>query len=376
MKGLGLKFITYIACVIVIVHILPLEINAANSQPKPDDSPYYTKYNFVRSDSYMNIGFQPLYLPSGLIATVMSRDLVLKRKLGQMGITIVFYQFLRGADNNKFFLSGDLQGGIVGDMPAITAAAKKDVIIPAITQLSFTSIIAKRYEMIEELRGRRIGYVPGSAAHYTLLKTLSNAGITEKDVTLVPLDTTQMEDALRNKKIFAFSAWEPTSSLTLMSYPESVAVHRTLTFGYVSFSKEFYSNHPEAVREIIAAEIRAIKWIKRGRDNLFLAATWTRTAIRSLVGDNFKITPEQIADISAKDMAWQTEFPVIPENNLKKDGQIALIVEFLKSHGKIDSNVSADKILGSFDRQIVYEVINMSDKYGLDEFNYDERAVK
>ncbi|MEO5360399.1 MAG: NrtA/SsuA/CpmA family ABC transporter substrate-binding protein [Nitrospirota bacterium] len=364
------KIIICIAAISALISPMPGTAHAA----KPEDNPYYSKYKFEKSDSYMNIGFQPLYLPSGLIATVMSRDLTLKRKLGEMGLTVIFYRFLNGQDSNKFFLSDDLQAGIIGDMPAITAAAKKDVIIPSIMQQSFTAIVSRRYEFIDRLKGKRIGYVPGSTAHYALLKTLTKSGMTEKDVTLVPLENIEMADALINKKISAFSVWEPTVSLTLMNYPQSVAIHKTLTFGYISFSKEFYIKRPEVVREVVAAQIRATKWIKSGRGNLFLAATWTQANIKSLVGDKFKITPEQIAEISIKDMMWQSEVPVIPEKSLKKDGQITSIIEFLKGQGQIDSTVDAEKIIRSFDKNIVYDVINMPGKYNLDEFNYDTKA--
>ncbi|MCG6550771.1 MAG: NrtA/SsuA/CpmA family ABC transporter substrate-binding protein [Candidatus Magnetominusculus sp. LBB02] len=332
---------------------------------------YYSNYKFAKSDNQLNIGVQPLYLPSGVVTTIMSRDLILRKRLKEMGMTITFFSFLAGRDINQFFLSDDLQAGVVGDMPAISAAAKKDVIIPAIVQQSFTAIIARRPGLIEGLRGQRVGYVPGSTAHYTLLRTLSHEGMTEKDVQLVPLDTTKMAALLHEKKIFAISAWEPTVSLTLLNYPETTVISRSLTFGYIYFSKEFYIKHPEAVREVLAAEIRAIKWIKSDRANLILAASWTQSNIKAIGGYDFNVTPEQIADIAAKDMTWQNEVPVIPEKILNKDGKIASIVEFLRAQGKIDSNVSDEKVIGSFDRKLIYDIVNMSNKYRMDEINYE-----
>jgi ABC-type taurine transport system substrate-binding protein len=229
---------------------------------------------------------------------------------------------------------------------------------------------------IEELRGRRIGYLPGSTGYYALLKTLSRSGITKKDVTLVPMERTALAEALVNKKIFAFSTAEPVVSITLQDYPNTVVIHRTMTFGYINFPKEFYIRHPEAVRQVVAAEIRAVKWIKAGRENLFLAATWTHANIHSLEGGKIKIAPEQIADISIKDLIWHSEVPVIPEKSLKKDGTIASIAEFLKSTGEIDPAVSIDKIIGSFDRQLVYDILSMPDKYSLNEFRYDLKAER
>ncbi|WP_420265578.1 ABC transporter substrate-binding protein [Candidatus Magnetominusculus dajiuhuensis] len=381
MEILDFKLIKYIACLTVaaLITSLPLNVACAAEQPnapKPDDKPYYSEYKFLKSGNYLNIGVQPLYLPSGMLTTVMSRDLILRRKLQEIGITIVFYPFFNGRDINKFFLSDDLQAGVVGNLPAITAASKKDLIIPAIMQQSFTSIVARRHMPIERLKGKRIGYAPGSVGHYTLLKALSYSGMTEKDVTLVPLDHIKMKDALMNNKIFAFADTGSTVSFTLRNYLDSVVIFRTMTSGYIYFSKEFYIKHPEAVRQVIAAEIRAIKWLKANKENISLAATWVQANIKSLAGENFDITPEQIEAILTSDTMWQSDVPVITQTSLTRDGSIASALEFLKSHGLIDSSVSTEKIIGSFDRKLIYDVHNMPDKYNLNEFHYDVKAVR
>ncbi|WP_420265580.1 ABC transporter substrate-binding protein [Candidatus Magnetominusculus dajiuhuensis] len=385
MRMLGFKLVKYIAlvkyaaCVAIAALILSLGLNAANAAEgglKPEDTPYYSRYNFIKSDNYLNIGVQPLLLPSGIITKVMSRDLILRQRLQEMGIKMVFYSFLGGNDVSKFFLSDDIQAGVAGDMPTITAASKKDVFIPAIMQQSFVSIVARRPEFIEELKGKRIGYIPGSTGHYSLMMILSYSGLTEKDVTLVPLGHAEMASALSDKKIFAFSVTEPTVSLTLQNYPDSVVIHKVMTVGYCYFSREFYTKHPQAVRQIVAAEIRAAKWIKGGRENLFLAATWLQADIKAITGDKYKITPEQIADVTIKDMMWLAEVPVVSEKSLKKDGQIASIVEFMRSYGKIDSTVSAEKIIGSFDRKLIYDILNEPVKYSLNEFKYDVKAAQ
>ncbi|MBF0457334.1 MAG: ABC transporter substrate-binding protein [Nitrospirae bacterium] len=377
MMALDLKLIKYIACIIIASLVLSSAHNTAHAaDSKPEDTAYYSKYKFIKSDNYLNIGVQPFYLPGGVITAVMSRDLILQRKLKELGITIVFYVFLTGRDVNKFFLSDDLQAGVAGDMPVITVASKKDVIIPAIMHQSFSSIVARRYMLTENLNGKRIGYIPGSTGNYFLLRTLSDEGIKEKDVKLVPLDHTEMAAALHSKTIAAFSDTEPTVSLALITYPDTVVIHRSLTTGYLFLSKEYFIRHPEAVRQIVAAQIRAIKWIKSGRGNLSLATAWVQADVYSLSGDKLKITPEQIADIMIKHLSWQSDVPVIPEKSLNKDGQIASIVGFMKNQGKIDSAVTTEKIIGSFDRKLIYEVIDTPDKYSLNEFHYDVKAVQ
>lgn len=116
-------------------------------------------------------------------------------------------------------------------MPALSAAATMDIIIPVLMQQGFISILARQPMLIRKLRGKRIGYAFGSNAHYALLSILSSAGITEDDVQLVSMDTHEMADALSQGTIDAFSAWEPTPAIARARYPDFVTIHQKLTTG-------------------------------------------------------------------------------------------------------------------------------------------------
>ncbi|MBF0345771.1 MAG: NrtA/SsuA/CpmA family ABC transporter substrate-binding protein [Nitrospirae bacterium] len=372
-----LKFVYLIIAVVVVSCILFFLADRSNSVAAAETASEsvvktpYALYKLVKSDNYLNIGVQPLYLPAGLITSVMSRDMILHHRLEELGIKIVFYQFLKGSDVNSFLKNDSLQAGVAGDMPTISAAALKDIFIPALIQHGFTSVVSRRYLFIKELRGRRIGYAPGSNAHYALLKTLSNEGLTEKDVTLIPMDVTDMPKALLSKKIFAFSAWEPTVGLTEKNYPDTVVIHRFMSYGYIYFLKEFYQKHPEAVKHVLAAEIRAIRWLKKSSQNLLQASTWTFQASQQLSNNKLTITADQIADIAMGDMIWQNELPVIPKNSLKSNGPLYDEFNFLVKYSNIQSNVKWEKIQGSFDTKLLYELLEMRNYYELDEFDYD-----
>ncbi len=65
-----------------------------------------------------------IFLISLVISESMKRDEVLRRVLSKQGIKIRFYSFLKGADVNFFIKRGNLEAGIGGDIPALTAAEK------------------------------------------------------------------------------------------------------------------------------------------------------------------------------------------------------------------------------------------------------------
>jgi len=349
--------------------------SAENKQIVPvqdlSNHPIYSNYKFSKAEGVINIGVQPLYFPTGLITETMTRDTVLSEALNRLGLGIRFYSFLKGDDVNFFLRQGDIEVGIGGDMPAITVAANLEVVIPILIQQGFTSIIANSHMLIKELRGKDIGYAFGSNAHYALLSTLESNGLSEDEVNLIPMEVIEMPDALHTGKIAAFSAWEPTATASLMKYPESVAIHRCLSSGYMYFQKTLLDKHSEAVYQIVASEIRAIQWMQCNKRNLLQASKWAIEASKSIAAKRIGLSAEQNADLAKNDILGLKSVPKIPQNDLKQNGPLHREFEFLKTLGKISSSINWDKIQDSFDPQIINEVLTNSKKYKLNEFIYD-----
>ena len=347
------------------------EEHSVVSMPDLASHPTYSNYKFNNAEDVINIGVQPIYSPTGLISETMKRDAVLHKVLSGLGMNVRFYAFLKGDDVNYFLRRGDIDVGIGGDMPAITASATVDVIVPALIQQGFTSVIANRPMLIRELRGKKIGYAFGSNAHYALLKTLSSDGLNEAQVKLIPMEVTEMPEALQTGKIEAFSAWEPTSTITLTKYPESVVIHRYLSSGYIYFVKTFSDRHPEVVRHIIAAEIRALRWMQSNRQNLLQASEWAIQAGEDLTNRKLELSVEQYASLAESDILGLTSAPIIPQNDLRQNGPLHMEFEFLKNLGKIPDTTNWDKVYNSFDLQTMIDVLAHSRKYKLNEFDYE-----
>lgn len=341
------------------------------TDPAPSNHPVYSDYKFNNTEHVVNIGVQPVYSPTGFITEAMKRDTILREVLAEVGIKANFYAFLKGDDVNFFLRRGDIDAGIGGDMPAITAAATSDIIIPTLIQQGFTSIVARRSLLIRELRGRNIGYAFGSNAHYALLKALSSDGISEGQVNLIPMEVSEMPDALQAEKITAFSAWEPTPSITLMTYPENVVIHRYLSSGYIYFTKIFSDKFPEIIRQIIASEIRALRWMQSSRQNLLLASQWAIQAGEDLTKRKVNLSVEQNASLAENDILGLTSAPIIPQNYLSPNGSLHMEFKFLKALNKISDSTNWDKVRNSFDLQIIIDVLAHSKEYKLDEGNYE-----
>ncbi len=341
------------------------------STPDLSNHPIYSEYDFGQEDNVIDVGIQPLWIPANTIVEALKRDAVLKKAMSEQGLQIRFHPFLKGVDMNFFLKRGDLEVGISGDMPVLTAAADFNVLVAALIQQGFSSIVAKKHMLMKELRGKRIGYAFGSNAHYTLLQALSSANLRETDVRLVLLEVNEMPDALAQGKVDAFSAWEPTPTIASTRYKNQVVIHRSMTSGYLYFSRSFADKYPEAVRQIVASQVRSMAWIKESRKNLFDASRWTLQAGMDFSGQKTVLSVEQAVDLAMSDILGITSVPFIPKNYLIQNGPLHREFEFLKTLGKIPSSSNWERVRDNFDHQILMEVLTNPQKYRLDEFKID-----
>ncbi len=360
-----LFFLTITAC----VKTEDREVSRSASD-KPALSSIYNSYEFGSTESIINIGTQPLYFPTGLITEVMKHDLILKEMLAEEGFEIRFHPFLKGNDVNHFLKSGDLDAGVGGDMPAISAVASMDIIVPIMIQQGFISIIATEHMLLKDLKGRSIAFAYGSNAHYALLNSLNSGGVKESQVNLVPMEVTAMADALKNGEIDAFSAWEPTPFLTLKKYAACAVIHRSLSSGYLYFSKSFYDKHKIALLHILAAELRAINWMHFEKQNLLRSGELVLESILTMTDSAPDLTKTEIGDLAMEDILRTSAAPSVPENYLKDNGSLHNEFIFLKKIRKIEASKKWEDVRNSFDRKILQEVNSDPEKYRFNEFRY------
>lgn len=335
--------------------------------PDLDAHPLYSTYDFGKSGAVVDIGIQPLWVPTCIITEVMKRDGVLVEALAGMGMEVRFHAFLKGADINFFLQRGDLEAGIVGDMPALTAAAESGALVAALVQQGYCAIVAKRYGFVCDLRGKRVGYAFGSNAHYALLEALSAVGVEEKDLLLVPLDVHEMPDALERGSIDAYSAWEPTPTLSLARFEDHVVIHRSLTSGYLYFSRPFADANDKALRHVTASALRAAAWLFRSHENLSEASQWALEAGAEVSEEVMLLSKEDYVTLAGQDILGLTSVPMIPENDLAPGGPLFKEFEFLKTLGRIDSAADWSDIRACFDRGIIPDVLSERAKYRLRE---------
>lgn len=360
--------------ILVLAYVLLVEWNNRESQqpitfqePDLSDHPLYRDYKFGDSENVIDVGIQPLWIPPSIITEVMKRDLLLKNALSGLGKEIRFHSFLKGADVNYFLKRGRLEVGVEGDMPALTIAANSNALITStLMQRGFLSIIAKRHILMKKLRGKRIGYAFGSNAHYAVLQALYSDGLNESDVRMIPLDVNEMPHALNKDEIEAFSAWEPTPSIALEMFQDFVVIHRSISTGYMYFSRNFADENSEAVNQIVASQIRAINWLKREKENLLRASNWAVEASIEIFPHGLSLTAEQYAALAKKDLLSTVSPSRIQGMDLEESRQLYNEFIFLKNLGKIPKSTVWEDVKSNFDFRIVDDINSQSELYMLD----------
>lgn len=355
-----------VVCVAAMLVVREIEFHASQASAasahygNPTTNPAYADYQFGETDRVIDIGIQPMWLPIGIVTEVMRRDRVLHETLAREGVSVRFHPFFKGADVNAFLARGDLEAGIGGDMPAITACVSSGVVVASLADQNFTSIVADRAMPLEELRGKRIGYALGSNAHYALLQALAAVQLREADVDLVPMDVDAMPKALEEGSIDAFSAWEPTPSIALARIPKAHAIGRRLSSGYLYFANEFFGKHPNLANEILASQIRALTWIAKSPRELHQASEWVQEATRTFLKVSPPLSVEEYATIGLEGLRRMGFSSTLPKTDFDAQSRILEAFEFLKDIGKISREISWPTVRSCFDDTLMTGVLQSS----------------
>lgn len=345
----------------------PLEVMAEPPKSSdPSKHPVYSTYKFNKDGKHIYFGTIPLGA-EGVIAEAMNHDSILRKNLKKMGLDVIFYPYNKGADVTFFTKRGDIDMGTAGAGPTMTLAAAADVEITGMTKVSSASLVARKGVLaVKDLKGLRIGYPEGGNAQLGLLTALSIAGLKETDVKLIPMDVGDVTAALADKKVDAFSAFEPTPTGALAKHKDFVQVHKFFLPGYLLQARTFAAKYPEASMELHASFVRSMRWLKKSDKNITAAAEWALKSFEGLTGKKSEVTVAQLKDVTKNEVVRFPNLPVISEADFKRDNFLHKSFELQKSQGKLPADSSWEKVEKSISKQSLKSILADPKKYQLD----------
>lgn len=221
-------------------------------------------------------------VPKGTKLVVADQNQVLQTLLkasgeeAKLASQITYANFLGGPAILEAFRAGALDIATVGNMPPIQAqaAGEKILIVAARTSSAADYTFAIRPGLnvtkLEDFRGKRIAYGEGTGRQPFTLNAFKLAGLTKKDVTLVPLRAGDFPDAIRTGQVDIAALNEPHFSRYLADFADRGAsalpaseqdkLPRGLSYLYAAGAALKDPAKAAALRDFVARWIAANKW--------------------------------------------------------------------------------------------------------------------
>jgi NitT/TauT family transport system substrate-binding protein len=186
-------------------------------------------------------------------------------------LDVVITDCIGGTRCVRGLLDGQADLATASEMPVLLQAfAGADVAILAtlVHANDNVKLIARRDSGVtrsEQLAGRKVGVIAGTAAQYLLETHLLDVGVDPHGVTMVPLQAEETVAALRSGRIDAIAVWEPYGYAALHG-ADAVGVRLPLGGGYIeSYNlvgrRTLFATRDEMLVRVLRAVDRAEQFI-------------------------------------------------------------------------------------------------------------------
>jgi sulfonate transport system substrate-binding protein len=133
------------------------------------------------------------------------------------------------------------------------------------SQPEWTALVVRKDSQItkiEDLKGKKIAVTRGTDPFVFLLRSLYRAGLTDKDVELVPLQHSDGRNALERGDVDAWAGLDPLMAQTEVE-KGSKLFYRDVSlnsYGVLDVREEFARQYPAYVKRVLAAYEKARLW--------------------------------------------------------------------------------------------------------------------
>lgn len=185
--------------------------------------------------------------------------------------------FTNPGDQKAALLAGDLDLCGTTLAMAICAASKGEpVVVVSSLCNKCSALVVKNDSSIKttaDLKGKKIGYVPGTMHHILLLETLKRAGLDpQKDIELKRIDFFDMGQALAQGSIDAFCSGEPYPSIAvskgygrILAYPYFGDSIGSINAGMLTTTNKIKDNR-DLIQQLVTAQAKSTEYLKKNPD--------------------------------------------------------------------------------------------------------------
>ena len=181
---------------------------------------------------------------------------------------------------------------------------------------------------VADLKGKRVAATKGTDPYIFLLRALDQAGLSEKDVELVPLQHPDGRTALASGDVDAWAGLDPHMAKAELESGAKLFYRNPEfnSYGVLNVREEFAARHPALVAQVLAAYEQARTWARQHPAELQ----------QTLVAEA-KLSPA----VAARQLS-RTDFSVVQLGPAQR-ATIAAAGDVLKKSGTIEAEVDVQK---------------------------------
>jgi sulfonate transport system substrate-binding protein len=201
------------------------------------------------------------------LSLVLKDQKILEKAFEKDGVSIVWAQSLGSNKALEFLNASSIDFGSTAGAAALLAKLNGNPIksIYVYSRPEWTALVTRKdtgISKVADLKGKRVAVTRGTDPHIFLVRALADAGLTEKDITVVPLQHPDGRAALERGDVDAWAGLDPMmaaaeiNSGAILFYRKPEAN----TWGILNVREAFAAEHPDAVKRVIEAYEEARAW--------------------------------------------------------------------------------------------------------------------
>lgn len=237
----------------------------------------------------------PPRIVGGWTAVAQARGFV-EDEFRKDGIKVQWIFFKgQGPAVNEALTNNQLDFTTLGDLPSIIGRSVGiDTRIVLMTGSSGSAYVAVRpnsgIRTIEDLRGKRVSFLKGTASQLAANRILAAHGLTEKDVRIVNLDPGESVAAFSSGELDAIVGG--VKMLTLRDKGLARIVYSSKgdpaisSQGHILVSARFAQQYPQITQRVVTALVKAAAWASDEQHRDQLIALWAQAG--SITAANYR----------------------------------------------------------------------------------------
>ncbi|RUM24257.1 aliphatic sulfonate ABC transporter substrate-binding protein [Rhizobium vallis] len=198
------------------------------------------------------------------VSLILKDEGILEKEFEKDGIKITWVQSAGSNKALEFLNAGSLDFGSTAGAAALIGRVNGNPIksIYVYSRPEWTALVTRKdtgITNVQDLKGKSIAVTRGTDPHIFLVRALADAGLTEKDVSLVLLQHADGRLALKRGDVDAWAGLDPIMASAEIEDGDVLFYRKpeNNSWGVLNVREEFAAAHPDLVKRVLASYEKA-----------------------------------------------------------------------------------------------------------------------